>query len=272
MKNTITEVDIGKEYGLCQFCEETWQGEGPEAGQLITLIRFKECNLNCPFCDTQTLMKRAPISLTFDEVREAVVKTQKLLITGGEPLGVQENAGAAVNLVTALRTTAHFYEQSFSVSIETNGVNCHAESLEAMVKLTIPLVITWGLKPGFLRPGRTLHQDGHEIYTLNLSLVWAWQDFMCRLASAGVFSPENSNRIKIIVKIVWPDPVDESILDTIQELAKSQREIGRNLEVWIMPLGHTRELVLKNGVEALEVAKRHHFNFSSRLHIIHNFD
>ncbi len=35
----------------------TYQGEGPDSGQRMLLVRYKRCNRNCPWCDTEVKMR-----------------------------------------------------------------------------------------------------------------------------------------------------------------------------------------------------------------------
>lgn len=246
----MDEPDIGKVYSLGQFCPKTWQGEGLEAGQLCTLLRFKECNLWCDFCDTKALMLRPSISLRFSEVRRAVAKTKHLLITGGEPLGVHRNASAVVELVVGLSKVIG--PPDLRLTIETNGIDCQIVHLAALVKLQIPLTITWGLK---------YREEGSPAIS---RLIKDWHDFMYTLVTAGVF---NSSFVRVFVKIVVPnEDGGDAFPETIAVLAAKDK-----IDVWAMPLGHTKELVTKNGKIALEVARKYSFNFSSRLHIIHEF-
>ena len=37
----------------------SWQGEGPDSGQAMIILRFKNCNLNCPWCDTKVKMRKS---------------------------------------------------------------------------------------------------------------------------------------------------------------------------------------------------------------------
>lgn len=243
------EQDIGKTYFLSQFCAETWQGEGLEAGQLCTLLRFKECNLWCDFCDTKALMLGPSISLRFSEIYKAVVKTRRLMITGGEPLGVYRNACKVVELATRLQGLSNLCNVHFI--IETNGIDCSDVPLAALVELKIPLTISWGLK----------YRGGPSATS---RLVQDWHAFIHTLRVAGVFK---SKFIRVIVKIVVPnEDGGDGFPRTVALLAAKDQ-----INVWVMPLGHTKELVIKNGKIALKVARKYAFNFSSRLHIMHGF-
>lgn len=246
----MDQLDLGKMYFLSQFCAATWQGEGLEAGQLCTLLRFKECNLRCTFCDTLSFMDGPLISLTFSELYTAVVKTKHLLITGGEPLGVYKNACAVVDLVTQLQAIINLQDMHYI--IETNGVGVQVFHLAALVKLRVPLVLSWGLK--YRGKGSS---DASK-------LVQDWDNFVDALRIAGVFE---SKFVRVYAKIVLPGPDGgDTFPETVAMLAARD-----SLNIWTMPLGHTKELVIKNGKTALEVAKRYGFNFSSRLQILHGF-
>ena len=65
----------------------SWQSEGPDSGQAMIILRFKTCNLKCPWCDTSVKMRisaEAPYQLS--DIQETVNERRAgLLITGGEP-------------------------------------------------------------------------------------------------------------------------------------------------------------------------------------------
>lgn len=68
-------------------CFRTWQGEGPDRGRSVLLLRFKTCNLNCPWCDTAVKMRvLEEAEYELKQLQEIVDKHKcGLLITGGEP-------------------------------------------------------------------------------------------------------------------------------------------------------------------------------------------
>lgn len=66
---------------------QSFQGEGPNTGRYITLVRFKACNLvaDCHFCDTAVKMRTShETTLTIKDINDLVNK-RGLLISGGEP-------------------------------------------------------------------------------------------------------------------------------------------------------------------------------------------
>ena len=65
----------------------SWQGEGPDSGQAMVILRFKTCNLKCPWCDTSVKMRisaEAPHSLI--DIQDTIYERRAgILVTGGEP-------------------------------------------------------------------------------------------------------------------------------------------------------------------------------------------
>ena len=85
------------------------QGEGFFTGTPAFFLRFSDCNLRCPFCDTQ--------HQTFTEMSEDEIvqeanryKPRHIVITGGEP---------ALQLTQSLVDKLH--EVGFFIQVETNG-------------------------------------------------------------------------------------------------------------------------------------------------------
>ena len=65
-------------------------GEGTKAGELAVFIRFKGCNLNCSYCDTQWANRQGTpaVEKTAAELVSDVCRTgiDNVTMTGGEPL------------------------------------------------------------------------------------------------------------------------------------------------------------------------------------------
>jgi len=81
----------------------SWQGEGPDSGKTMIILRFKTCNLNCPWCDTSVKMRisaEAPYEL--QDIQSTInERNAGLLITGGEPT-VPKHFDECVKLLTQL--------------------------------------------------------------------------------------------------------------------------------------------------------------------------
>lgn len=85
------------------------QGEGYHTGTAAVFVRFSDCNLQCPFCDTD---HQTGVEMNEEEIVSKVVeyKVNMVVITGGEPaLQITES------LVDKLHQTGKF------VTVETNG-------------------------------------------------------------------------------------------------------------------------------------------------------
>ena len=87
------------------------------AGQLVTFIRLKGCNLNCKWCDTSYAQSSKPENwMTIDEIVQQV-HFPKVTITGGEPLLQKEGVEELCNRLVYHLNNKHYAR----VSIETNG-------------------------------------------------------------------------------------------------------------------------------------------------------
>jgi organic radical activating enzyme len=92
----------------------TFQGEGPDVGKPMLLLRFKRCNNSCPWCDTQVKMR------VFQEAGHSLRSIQEvindkncgMLITGGEPT-FNLNLNQTISLINEV--TAPLY------NVESNG-------------------------------------------------------------------------------------------------------------------------------------------------------
>jgi len=80
-------------------------------GELTTFIRLRGCNLACKYCDTKYARDGSlKTRLSVDEIVEQV-KTEKVTITGGEPL-LQNNCSDLITILIA---------KEKRVTVETNG-------------------------------------------------------------------------------------------------------------------------------------------------------
>ena len=90
----------------------TIQGEGYQTGRPAIFIRFADCNLNCPFCDTNFHTYN---ELTEEEIIKKVKNLQRdvmVVLTGGEP-----TLQVTPSLIDKLHTEGYY------TAIETNGTN-----------------------------------------------------------------------------------------------------------------------------------------------------
>lgn len=98
---------------LYKFSEifSSLQGEGRNSGRPVTFLRFSNCNLSCPWCDTaRSVRYRLTLEKTLSQLKHHSQKS--VIITGGEPTiqpGLSE-------LVSAIKNEGYW------VALETNGV------------------------------------------------------------------------------------------------------------------------------------------------------
>jgi organic radical activating enzyme len=90
---------------------ESVQGEGANAGLLVSFLRLGGCNLSCQWCDTDSSvfqMMDIPAILK----RLSAFRVRRLILTGGEPL-------IHPSLETLL---ASLKESGYWIALETNGL------------------------------------------------------------------------------------------------------------------------------------------------------
>lgn len=87
------------------------QGEGNNFGKQVIFIRLGNCNLKCPWCDTDWKKYK---ELTIQDVMEKISKynCKNVIITGGEP--------TISNLTPLLK---ELKDKGYWIAIETNGTN-----------------------------------------------------------------------------------------------------------------------------------------------------
>nr|DAT60545.1 MAG TPA: organic radical activating enzyme [Caudoviricetes sp.] len=92
-------------------CFKSIQGEGYNFGKEAVFLRLGNCNLKCPWCDTDW-MKYKEIEL--EKILKKIEKFEckNIIITGGEP---------TIHDLTSL--TKKLKEKNFWIAIETNGTN-----------------------------------------------------------------------------------------------------------------------------------------------------
>ncbi len=209
----------------------SWQGEGPDSGQAMIILRFKTCNLKCTWCDTSVKMrisaesphKLEDIQKTIDERRAGI------LITGGEPT-VPKHIDEAVMLLNELE-----YPMA---NVESNGF-----MLEELINKT---------------------KDTHNVHFMYSPKFFASEDF-----KTAVTKTESLLKYpNLFIKVVYEDrPMVQNYLNWLsQEITFEDSH-----KVWLMPEGVTRADLIRNSEEVFNACEKYKFNFSSRSHIIFGF-
>lgn len=209
----------------------SWQGEGPDSGQAMVILRFKACNLKCPWCDTAVKMRissEAPYMLS-DIQKTVNEKRVGLLITGGEPT-VDRHFKETLSLLNDLDYPI--------ANVESNGYK-----LKELIAQTDPA-----------KKVRFMYSP--KIFT-NTDL-----ERTVSLTDEILYHPN------VFMKVVYEDR--ELIQGFLSWLSKNI-SINEARKVWLMPEGITRADLIRNAEGVFDACERYKFNFSSRSHIIFGF-
>ena len=213
-------------------CGITWQGEGPDSGKRMLLLRFKRCNRNCPYCDTQVKMRASQeFSVSLREIQN-IVNTQivGIMITGGEPL-------FNLNYVNTLKVLQNIDCPLFN--IETNGLRL--DDILKEVKLKSP-----DNQIKFILSPKLFCEDDLDFY----------KDLINKI----------NNDPRVFIKLVYEKTeFNDKFLTFLSDKSFHKQRI------YLMPEGKTREELLKNSPIVFDKAEEYKVNVSSRDHLIYNF-
>jgi len=210
----------------------SWQGEGPDAGRAMIILRFKTCNLKCPWCDTSVKMRisaEAPYKLA--DIQKTIYEQKAgLLITGGEPT-VPKHFDEAAALLNEL---------DFPVAnVESNGYR-----LKELIDIVNP-------------NGRIKFMYSPKIFT------------EADLEKAKELTEKFLPITNVYFKLVYEDnPLITEYMNYIRDFCES---LSWQHRVWVMPEGVTRSDLLRNAEKVFDICEQYKFNFSSRSHIIFGF-
>jgi organic radical activating enzyme len=210
----------------------SWQGEGIDVGRRMIILRFKYCNLKCPWCDTSVKMRiSSEAPYTLESIQENINENSAgLMITGGEPT-IQRHINDTLLLLNELVYPV--------ANIETNGYN-----LTTLIEKTSkdkPIKIIYSPKIFSRNDCNLTIEKLKKIEAENIYLKF-------------VYEPDNR----------YQEVVFSYITINMKHLIDSQK-------VYLMPEGTTRSELLKNSEEVFNACEKYNFNFSSRDHIIYSF-
>jgi 7-carboxy-7-deazaguanine synthase len=211
----------------------SWQGEGPDSGRRMIILRFKTCNLNCHWCDTQVKMRissEAPYSLK-DIQQNINDYNAGIMVTGGEPT-VPRHYDEALALLNELDYPI--------ANVESNGFNLVNFILASPKSKLIHFMFS---------PKIFERKDVINAEILTESLL----DF------------DN-----VYFKIVY-DGEPSYVQDYCEWLSEKINGRKWSHRVWLMPEGATRADLIRNASIVFDAAERYNFNFSSRNHLIYGF-
>ncbi len=215
----------------------TWQGEGPDCGKSMLLLRFKKCNRYCSFCDTkQKLNNLDEFDIYLNDIQQNINKYKcGIMITGGEPT----------------------YDINFNQTLLIiNSIHCKLFNVE-----------TNGFKLLDLIKSINVNSYKQQYVKYIYSPKFANKD---DLTDALIKTNEiiKNNYNNVYFKIVYQN---ENLVRNYLESIKDQyidQLFGR---VYLMPEGKTIQELMKNSFECFNFAKHAGFNISSREHIVYNF-
>ena len=209
----------------------SWQGEGPDSGRNMIILRFKTCNLACPWCDTAVKMRissEAPYKL--DDI-QANINDRKagLLITGGEPT-VPKHFDETLMLLNHLDYPI--------ANVESNGFKLF--ELIGEVTPTKPIKFIYSPK------------------------IFSDKDIQTAIDTVNKLAGHQ----KVYIKVVYDG--SNHIMEFLEFLG-DQDDLLWQQRIWLMPEGVTRPDLIKNAEKTFDLCEKFRFNFSSRSHIIFGF-
>ena len=213
----------------------SFQGEGPDCGKSMLILRFKYCNRveyadsnPCEYCDTLLKMRiSTETTSTLNEIQETINKSScGTLISGGEPTFDNQFEQTLILL----------NELDYPISnVETNGYNLKGLLEKTNCNKNVKFIYS----PKFF----TAEELNKEIELTN--------------------KVYNDNRVYI--KVVGEDN------EFINLYLKHVRDLNINNKTYIMPQGKNKDELIKNATHCFDLAEEFNMNFSSRDHIIYEF-
>ena len=217
----------------------TWQGEGPSTGRFMFLLRFKKCNKKCQWCDTIVKMRvLREMEMSIAEI-QSIVDERKcgIMITGGEP---------TLNLYLD-DTVKIINEVNASIfNVETNGYNL----LELISKVNPDKNVQYIYSP------KIFSEEDYENEIKITNKILPIKNVFIKIVY------DDTSFVNRYLKLISGVGLDDQYKKLIE---------GLNERVYVMPEGKDREELMKNSPKVFDIAESYNFNFSSRLHLMHDF-
>lgn len=232
----------------------TIQGEGKRTGNPSVFVRFGKCNLRCPgfgveyetpsgikkcSCDSfhavDTAFKKEWFSFQnaqdlYDEINKLIPKNYKpdIVLTGGEPLIYWNNKEFQ-------KLLQMFYENKFHVTIETNA------TLDIKLEHEFQKSILFSMSVKLSNSGEALEKR------VNYD------------ALKHIIQNSDQSYLKFVI--------EEDFLQDAQSEIDTILDNIPNVEVYLMPMGDTSEIISQNAQSVINMAIKNGFKYSDRLHI-----
>lgn len=211
----------------------SWQGEGPDSGKTMIILRFKTCDRNCSWCDTTVKMRitaEAPHKLS-DIQNTIKERAAGILVTGGEPT-VPKHFDDCVKLLNNLNYPI--------ANVESNGFNLY--ELIGAVEPRKPVK--------FMYSPKIFNAEDRHVAKETINKIAGHQNVYVKL----VYEPDNDFSMQFL----------SYLQNEMQDLIMNQR-------IWLMPKGTNRADLIKQAGPVFDACEKYNFNFSSRSHIIFGF-
>ena len=222
----------------------TFQGEGPDIGKRMILLRYKKCDRvenkkPCPYCDTLVKMRVSnEASYPLENIQEIITnQVLGVMCTGGEPT-YDEYFDNTIDILTKLK-----YPYA---NVESNGYKL-VELIEKFnISKKISNNVTFLYSPKFF-----------DIDELNNEI--------CKSIKLISMMEHNDIRFKVVYDV--KNELVKKYLDYLSENIKT----SINNNVYLMPQGKSREELIENSPAVFDACEYYKFNFSSREHLIFGF-
>ena len=201
----------------------TIQGEGPKVGIPSLLIRWRNCNLNCPFCDTQWSNKHTKETFGWNNIQNYLDQyphIDNIMFTGGEPFIYVSEIAELLNEIDK------YYDQIKTIEIESNGTLISEDKMAELFKtlrsgrFKITVNISPKLGPECYSSVR-VPRDIIDMYRKNLGPL-------NRLAGGSGFD----YIFKIVYSEEWREYIEE-FLETVTPMRDRRKPAHR---IYMMPI------------------------------------
>jgi len=216
----------------------SFQGEGPDRGQAMLILRFKYCDRveqknPCAFCDTLLKLRiNTNFESNLEDIQKIITDNRlKILLTGGEPT-FEPHFDDTLKVLNQLQYTLS--------NVETNGYQ-----LYELIQQVDP--------------------------TKNIKFMYSPKIFTETELKLEIEKTEKViDDKRVYIKVVYEDTI--LIKRYLEYLTKKIVGIEKETnKVWLMPEGATRSELINNSSKVFDICEKYKFNFSSRDHIIFDF-
>lgn len=201
----------------------TIQGEGPKVGVPSLLIRWRKCNLNCPFCDTQWSNKHTTEKFSWASIQNYLDKyphIDNIMFTGGEPFVY------ITQIAELLVEISRHYDQIKTIEIESNGTLINEEKMSILLKnlRSGRFKITINISP-------KLGPECHPSMETPSSIIE-----MYRRNSSPLNRLEGGSSIDYIYKVVYSEEWKPYILEFLNTISPMKDRRKPSHRIYMMPL------------------------------------